>query len=62
MSLGGGPLGGMYGANTLQECIDTIHLALKSGINFIDTSPWYGNGRSEEVIGQVSPLNTAASS
>ena len=25
--------------------------ALKSGINFIDTSPWYGQGLSEKRIG-----------
>ncbi|TOF86272.1 hypothetical protein CGJ15_25265, partial [Vibrio parahaemolyticus] len=53
MSLGGGPLGGIYGHNTEKECIETVHLALKSGINYIDTSPFYGNGRSEEIIGKA---------
>ena len=30
-----------------------IQRALELGINFIDTAPWYGDGRSEEVLGQV---------
>ncbi|XP_063872270.1 uncharacterized protein LOC135106838 isoform X1 [Scylla paramamosain] len=52
-SLGGTPFGGQYGEAREQACIDTIHLALKSGVNYIDTSPWYGNGRSEEVLGKA---------
>lgn len=53
LSLGGGPIGGLYG-NTLEtECVNMIHSALKSGVNYIDTAPWYGNGRSEEVLGKV---------
>ncbi|KAG7166124.1 L-galactose dehydrogenase-like [Homarus americanus] len=43
ISLGGGPLGDMYGSNKEEEYIATVHLALKSGINYIDTAPWYGN-------------------
>lgn len=54
LSLGGGPFGGLYGEASEQACIDTVHLALKSGINYIDTAPWYGSGRSEEVLGKVS--------
>lgn len=53
LSLGGGPFGGLYGAASEQACIDTVHLALKSGINYIDTAPWYGSGRSEEVLGKA---------
>ncbi|XP_045584178.1 uncharacterized protein [Procambarus clarkii] len=53
MSLGGGPLGGIYGDTIETESIQTVHLAVKSGINYIDTAPYYGNGRSEEVIGKA---------
>lgn len=53
LSLGGGPLGGVYGETAEDECIKTVHTALKSGVNYIDTSPWYGNGRSEEVLGKA---------
>lgn len=33
--------------------IRTIHKAIKSGINYIDTAPWYGQGKSEEIIGKA---------
>lgn len=35
------------------EAIKTIHKALKSGINYIDTAPWYGQGKSEELLGEA---------
>lgn len=35
------------------ESIRTIQAALDAGINFIDTAPAYGFGRSEEVIGKA---------
>ena len=54
LSLGGSPFGGIYGKFSEEEAIETIVTAIKSGVNYIDTSPWYGNGRSEEVIGKVS--------
>lgn len=30
-----------------------IHDAIKSGVNYIDTAPYYGQGRSEEIIGKA---------
>ena len=30
-----------------------METALKSGINYIDTAPFYGEGKSEEVLGQA---------
>ncbi len=35
------------------ECVDVVHKALDSGINFIDTAPIYGDGRSESIIGKA---------
>ncbi|MGW8273379.1 MAG: aldo/keto reductase, partial [Thermodesulfovibrionales bacterium] len=35
------------------ESIRVIHEALERGINFIDTAPVYGFGRSERVVGQA---------
>ncbi|KAH8280080.1 hypothetical protein KR018_004662 [Drosophila ironensis] len=52
VSFGGGALCAAYGFD-LNEGIKTVHEALKSGINYIDTAPWYGHGRSEEVLGQA---------
>lgn len=49
--LGGGPV---WGKDTEDaESIRTIHAALDSGINLIDTAPAYGWGRSEEVVGKA---------
>ncbi|EDW34434.1 GL21588 [Drosophila persimilis] len=52
ISFGGGALCANYGFD-LEEGIKTVQDALKSGINYIDTAPWYGQGRSEEVLGQA---------
>lgn len=35
------------------EAIKTVHEAIKKGINFIDTAPWYGQRKSEEVLGRA---------
>jgi len=51
ISLGGASFGNIYG-NVTQETVNEIVLkAVQSGINFIDTSPWYGQGVSEERLG-----------
>lgn len=49
--LGGGSVWGQDTNDT--ESIRTIHAALDAGINFIDTAPAYGWGRSEEVVGKA---------
>lgn len=33
--------------------IRTIHESLRKGINYIDTAPYYGQGRSEDIIGKA---------
>ena len=37
----------------MDEAIATVHKALKAGINYIDTAPFYGQGRSEEILGMT---------
>lgn len=37
----------------MKEGIATVHKAVKAGINYIDTAPYYGQGRSEEVLGMA---------
>jgi hypothetical protein len=50
LGLGGAALGGVFGDVEFEECIATVHEAvLEHGINFIDTSPYYGN--SEVMLG-----------
>ena len=52
--LGTWAIGGwMWGGTEEQESIRTIHAALDRGIDFIDTAPVYGFGRSEEIVGKA---------
>lgn len=52
LSLGTGGFCEQYGEYSLEDCRATLIKALKSGINYIDTAPWYGFGVSEEVLGK----------
>jgi aryl-alcohol dehydrogenase-like predicted oxidoreductase len=50
IGLGGVGVGGAYGGDvTEKDCVETVELALESGINLIDTSPLYGD--SERRLG-----------
>ena len=33
--------------------VKLVEEVVKSGINYIDTAPWYGQGRSESVLGMA---------
>ena len=37
-------------------CHQTIESAVRAGLNYVDTSPFYGEGKSEEVLGMVSTM------
>lgn len=43
----------VWGESDNQAAIATIHAALERGVNLIDTADRYGNGKSEEVVGQA---------
>jgi aryl-alcohol dehydrogenase-like predicted oxidoreductase len=54
IALGTWAIGGwMWGGSDENDAIKTIHAALDSGINVIDTAPVYGFGRSEEIVGKA---------
>nr|WP_210189263.1 aldo/keto reductase [Bradyrhizobium erythrophlei] len=54
IALGTWAIGGwMWGGSDESEAVKTIHAALDRGINFIDTAPVYGFGRSEEIVGRA---------
>lgn len=53
LGFGASALGGVFHAVTDNECIAVVHTALKSGINVIDTAPWYGQGQSETMLGKA---------
>lgn len=42
-----------WGKTETADCIATLEAAYESGINMFDTAPCYGDGRTEELIGQV---------
>ncbi|MCP4379827.1 MAG: aldo/keto reductase [Hyphomicrobiales bacterium] len=53
MGFGGAPLGGFRGAIDETLALATVRAAVDAGLNYFDTSPLYGYGRSELRLGQV---------
>ncbi len=51
LSYGTAPLGGAYGPADTEECKRAVHLAIDEGINFFDSSPYYGTTLSEQRLG-----------
>ncbi len=45
--------GSWWGDTDDAESVKALHTAIDSGINFVDTAPVYGFGRSEEVVGNA---------
>jgi L-galactose dehydrogenase len=52
LSLGTGGFSPLYGQYSLEQCRATVVEALRRGVNYIDTAPWYGQGVSEEILGK----------
>jgi len=55
LSFGASSLGQEFRQVDLNECLRSVHTAIDLGMNFIDTSPYYGRGMSEVMLGQVLP-------
>jgi L-galactose dehydrogenase len=53
VGLGGVAFGGMYGTLHHDEADACVRRAIDLGINVVDTSPYYGKTRSEEVLGPI---------
>src|SRR5881628_3230455 len=51
ISFGASSLGQEFRNVDLDEAIRSVHAALDAGMNFIDTSPFYGRGMSEVLLG-----------
>src|SRR5262245_55167115 len=51
LSFGASSLGQEFRRVTLDEAIRSVRVALECGLNFIDTSPFYGRGMSEVLLG-----------
>ncbi|XP_030240308.1 L-galactose dehydrogenase isoform X1 [Drosophila navojoa] len=54
IALGGATLSALFDKKfDEEEGIRTVQEAIKSGINYIDTAPFYGQGQSEQVLGKA---------
>lgn len=54
MGLGAWAIGGlMWGGSDEADAVAAIRASLDAGINWIDTAPAYGCGRSEEIVGRA---------
>ncbi len=51
LSFGASSLGAEFRSVDLQEALRSVHTAIDLGMNFIDTSPFYGRGMSEVLLG-----------
>ena len=53
IGLGGLPFGGHYGPVEKIDVLRTVHAAIDLGMTYFDTSPTYGDGRGEELLGEA---------
>jgi aryl-alcohol dehydrogenase-like predicted oxidoreductase len=53
IGVGSWAMGSDWGDQPVEESIRTIHRAIETGVNFIDTAAGYGDGRSEQVIAKA---------
>ena len=53
VSLGTAPLGDMFGAADEDQALAAVSRARDAGINFFDSSPYYGNGLAEQRLGKA---------
>ena len=53
VSFGASSLGQEFRKVDLKDALRSVHVALEAGMNFIDTSPFYGRGMSEVLLGLV---------
>lgn len=51
LSFGASSIGAEFRSVTLEEAMLSVRTALELGMNFIDTSPFYGRGMSEVLLG-----------
>lgn len=52
LGMGTAPLGGLFEDVPEPTALDAVQQALKLGLNFFDTAPLYGHGKSESFLGK----------
>lgn len=55
LAFGASSLGAEFRKVNIDEALQGVRVAIERGMNFIDTSPYYGRGMSEVLLGQVLP-------
>ncbi|MGL4463927.1 MAG: aldo/keto reductase [Planctomycetia bacterium] len=55
LSFGASSLGEEFRSVDLNDALRSVRVAVDRGMNFIDTSPFYGRGMSEMLLGRVLP-------
>ena len=53
LGFGGSPLGSVFETIDEAEGVHAVHEALDLGVNYFDTSPFYGDTRAEAVLGRA---------
>jgi len=55
LSLGAASFGAVFAADADKEdlCRAIVDRALRAGVNYIDVAPWFGQGKSETVLGKA---------
>lgn len=54
LGLGASAFGSVFRKTSDEECERVVHRLIGTGgINYIDTAPWYGQGKSELVLGRA---------
>lgn len=53
LGFGASSIGQEFRRVNLNEALGSVHAALECGLNFIDTSPFYGRGMSEVLLGMA---------
>jgi L-galactose dehydrogenase len=53
LGFGCSPLGGVFGDVDEATAVEAVHAALAAGLDYFDTAPFYGLGRSEAVLGRA---------
>ncbi|KAL0277363.1 UNVERIFIED_CONTAM: hypothetical protein PYX00_004680 [Menopon gallinae] len=53
LGFGGGCFGNHYGDYDVEDAKKVVHEALRRGVNYIDTAPFYGEGKSEKTLGEA---------
>lgn len=55
LAFGASSLGAEFRGIDIDEALRSVRVAIDHGMNFIDTSPYYGRGMSEIMLGRVLP-------